>query len=174
MLTHRMLIGHEKKNRKHVYNTCYVILQHLCNVDCWHLFPKTDLTHKYNGCWLPGFTRSQGISRHNIGRVNLFEFCWSLIWIVWQWDSKKLLQNPVRYLDRILQSCIFFAKLQSPKIVCLGTYITWQFCRQLSCSISAGIILHMRPANERRRYIVMSSLIGWVHSQNDACIRLKT
>ena len=31
------------------------------------------------------------------------------------------------------------------------------------------IILCMRPANERRRYIVMSSAIGWMHTQNDAC-----
>ena len=29
----------------------------------------------------------------------------------------------------------------------------------------AGIILCMRPANERQRYIVTSSLIGWVHPQ---------
>ena len=32
----------------------------------------------------------------------------------------------------------------------------------------AGIILCMRPANERRRYKVTSSLIGWAHAQNDA------
>ena len=31
----------------------------------------------------------------------------------------------------------------------------------------AGIILWMCPANERRRYIVMLSLIGWAHIQND-------
>ena len=37
-----------------------------------------------------------------------------------------------------------------------------------TCSIS-GIILCMRPANERRRYIVTSSLIGWAHTQNDPC-----
>ena len=37
----------------------------------------------------------------------------------------------------------------------------------VACSrtISARIILWMRPANERRRYIVMPSLIGWVHTQ---------
>ena len=29
------------------------------------------------------------------------------------------------------------------------------------------IILYMRPANGRRRYIVTSSLIGWAHIQND-------
>ena len=30
-----------------------------------------------------------------------------------------------------------------------------------------GIILCMRSANERRRYIVTSSLIGWMHTQSD-------
>ena len=30
-----------------------------------------------------------------------------------------------------------------------------------------GLILGMGSANERRRYIVTSSLIGWAHAQND-------
>ena len=34
----------------------------------------------------------------------------------------------------------------------------------------SGIILWMRPANERRRYIVTSSLISWAHTQNGPCI----
>ena len=34
---------------------------------------------------------------------------------------------------------------------------------------NVGIILDMGSANERRRYIIMSSLIGWAHSQNDPC-----
>ena len=34
----------------------------------------------------------------------------------------------------------------------------------------SGIIPYMRPANEWRRYIVTSSLIGLAHTQNDACI----
>ena len=34
----------------------------------------------------------------------------------------------------------------------------------------SGIILCMCPANERRRYIVTSSLIGWAHHQNDPWI----
>ena len=33
-----------------------------------------------------------------------------------------------------------------------------------------GIILCMRPANERRRYNVTSSLIGWAHTQIDLCV----
>ena len=32
-----------------------------------------------------------------------------------------------------------------------------------------GIVLCMHPTNERQRYIVTLSLIGWVHSQNDPC-----
>ena len=32
----------------------------------------------------------------------------------------------------------------------------------------SGIILNMCPVNERRRYIVTSSLIGWAHTQNEA------
>ena len=35
-----------------------------------------------------------------------------------------------------------------------------------NCEV-AGIILCMRPANERRRYIVTSPLIGWAHTQYD-------
>ena len=40
--------------------------------------------------------------------------------------------------------------------------------RQFSVSV-AGISLRVHPANERRRYTVTSSLIDWVHSQNDPC-----
>ena len=40
---------------------------------------------------------------------------------------------------------------------------------QLICT---GIILCMHPANERWRYIVTSSPIGWVHTQNDPCMHL--
>ena len=32
-----------------------------------------------------------------------------------------------------------------------------------------GAILYKRSANERRRYIVTSSLTGWSHAQNDPC-----
>ena len=39
----------------------------------------------------------------------------------------------------------------------------------LVCPTQWGIILCMRPANERRRYIVKSPLIGWTHTQNDPC-----
>ena len=34
---------------------------------------------------------------------------------------------------------------------------------------TTGIILSVRPTNKGRRYIVTSSLIGWVHTQNYPC-----
>ena len=39
----------------------------------------------------------------------------------------------------------------------------------LCSEASSGIVLYMRLANERRRYIITSSLIGWAHIRNDPC-----
>ena len=39
----------------------------------------------------------------------------------------------------------------------------------LSDGTCPGISLCLCPANERRRYIVTWSLIGWAHTQNDPC-----
>ena len=38
-----------------------------------------------------------------------------------------------------------------------------------TCTLNAGIVVCMRPANGRRRYIVTSCPIGWAHTQNDHC-----
>ena len=38
---------------------------------------------------------------------------------------------------------------------------------------TSGIILCMRSANERWRYTVTPSLIGWAHTQNDLCTKTK-
>ena len=38
------------------------------------------------------------------------------------------------------------------------------------CMAWTGIIFCVRPANERRRYNVTSSLIGWAHTQNYPCM----
>ena len=37
-------------------------------------------------------------------------------------------------------------------------------------AVCTGIILWMRPFNERWRYVVTSYLIGWAHLQNDPCV----
>ena len=36
--------------------------------------------------------------------------------------------------------------------------------------IYSGLILGLRPANERRRYFVTTSLIGWAQTLNQPCI----
>ena len=36
-----------------------------------------------------------------------------------------------------------------------------------------GMILGLRPANERRRYFVTSSLISWVQAKNQSCLFLQ-
>ena len=38
-----------------------------------------------------------------------------------------------------------------------------------SRGVYPDIILYIRPANERRRYIVTASPIAWAHTQNDPC-----
>ena len=62
------------------------------------------------------------------------------------------------------------------KIVCVTDIPLWSvtllwnklcFVIHITGVFSSWPILYMRPANERRRYIVTSSLIGWAHTQND-------
>ena len=36
-------------------------------------------------------------------------------------------------------------------------------------ALASGISLGMRPVNERRRYIVTTSLIGWTYTWTDSC-----
>ena len=48
----------------------------------------------------------------------------------------------------------------------------WWSVKCLFYNRYCGIILCMRPANERRRYVVTSSLIGWAHTQKYPCIML--
>ena len=47
-------------------------------------------------------------------------------------------------------------------------------CSCVGCGslITAGSILHMHPVNGRWHHHVMSSLIGWAHTQNDPCRRM--
>ena len=51
--------------------------------------------------------------------------------------------------------------LVKPDIISIWT---WE-----NLSVTPGIVLWMRAANEWRRYVVTSSLNGWVHSQNNPC-----
>ena len=52
---------------------------------------------------------------------------------------------------------------------CWGSYRNSRHIGMASLT-SWGIIPGMGTANERRRYIVTSSLIGWAHALNDPCL----
>ena len=52
---------------------------------------------------------------------------------------------------------------------CIVWYLSNASCDLWDGSDNAGIIFCMRLANERRRYIVTLSLIGWAHTENDLC-----
>ena len=54
-------------------------------------------------------------------------------------------------------------------VVCNVTFLLSHVTKE---SNNTGIILYMRPANERRRYIVMSSLFCWAHIQNDPWLQI--
>ena len=45
------------------------------------------------------------------------------------------------------------------------------YIRRLASEIS-GLIPGLRPANERRRYFVTTSLTGWVHTLNQSALNL--
>ena len=40
----------------------------------------------------------------------------------------------------------------------------WQYKPQAQTGMVSGLILGLHPANERRRYYVTASLIGWVQT----------
>ena len=61
-----------------------------------------------------------------------------------------------------------------PNISCVSNIIYWNKPKTFPQptkhhTTGTGIILYMRPANERWRYNVTSSLIGLAHTQSDPC-----
>ena len=64
-----------------------------------------------------------------------------------------------------------FAGVFSRNRINVGFFIFWMdssFLRRIRTNHECvGIIVCMRPANERRRYSVTPSLIGWAHTHND-------
>ena len=70
-----------------------------------------------------------------------------IIWKIWPPCSRKSMVSWAEFL--------FIIKSWSPLVT------------------TPGIILCMGSASEKRRYIVTPPLIGWAHTQQDACIQLK-
>ena len=48
-------------------------------------------------------------------------------------------------------------------------YMDFQSKISVAVLVNTGIILYVRPANDRQCYNVASSLIGWAYTQNDPC-----
>ena len=98
------------------------------------------------------------LTNHHWGLVSFTwgQFCrkrWNYLSLIWDWKLpikirdvspggfKKSLRNYLRQKDVYT----FFVK------------------KHVSC-YDPGLILGLRPANERRRYLVMTSLIGWAQT----------
>ena len=83
--------------------------------------------------------------------------------------NAPLLAPKPDHRDRILNLRAGF-NLDFPHKSCHGlisTMLSGTIWNDITCADTLGIILCMRPANERRRYIVTPSLIGWAHTQTD-------
>ena len=57
-------------------------------------------------------------------------------------------------------------------IMCERSCVKAQLFVQEMDTVFLSFVFEVRPANERRRFIVISSLIGWAFKQNDPCIWL--
>ena len=90
----------------------------------------------------------------------------------------KQLQRVCRVQGLLQNSKIWnfgkFLEFVSQNACVLVVLVLWKWSEQLQSFLwwtqSAGIILCMRPANERRRCTVTASLIGWAHTQHDLCM----
>ena len=71
-----------------------------------------------------------------------------------------------------LRSAIFIAVLNVISWQIWPRYHGTRLYIKYICESLVGIILCVHPANERRRYIITSSLIGWAHTQIGPCSEL--
>ena len=106
----------------------------------------------WSGCRFNNLiTDSQEVSRLRGWVSKILLYCLAILTGV----SAALLLRHLSYFKAIRQLQIYISLLQD-------------FMRYDKKSYNSGIVLCMRPANERRR-----SLIGWAHSQNDPCSATK-
>ena len=74
-----------------------------------------------------------------------------------QWEMALLCNNVSHWLGTSLQSALW------------GTDSRGQPLQAASFLLTTGLCLGLRPANERRRYFVTTSLIGWAQTSNQPC-----
>ena len=90
-------------------------------------------------------------------------------------NSQKTLHSSPSWVS-YRESCEYFGELCVMKrFDYIWYYMLNDFIQQWRRQLIPlpGIILCMRPANNRRRYIIKSSLIAWAHAQNDACFHMQ-
>ena len=87
-----------------------------------------------------------------------------IIHVVWDKYNTK---NLARFMPCFVLHCSVFLSIDLPIPYMLHRG------RTLTTAPVPGIILGMGSANERRRYIVTSSLIGRAHDKNDPCVQVK-
>ena len=87
----------------------------------------------------------------------------------------QMFSNSLEFVMSITPAVWFRPRCVKDKYICYyRTYQVLYATLALCCDFNGlllvmRIILFMRPANERHRYNVMSSLIGWAHTQNEHC-----
>ena len=134
--------------------------------------------HEFTGGLAPIWP--QGINNHNQQQLSLHQEHTSIMDVLrrnislsgndWQVSNK--------ISDMIGNSCFYAAwssaalttHRHSPSLPLISENITMLHTdvgNYISDLVPLEVQKYMRPANERRRYNVTSSLIGWAHTQND-------
>ena len=98
--------------------------------------------NNYHGCQYPSDTRINDISSHGIGFFCLQYSCYSI---------RKRVINFVQNTHNVISS-------RSGLCSTLTAIVLWAILSY------TGLILGFHPANERHRYKVTASLIGWVQT----------
>ena len=88
--------------------------------------------------------------------INL-QSCWSKCGSIWVRNC-NLNANGLCRSDIIIQQTVSY-------LLTMG----WLCSKENTNIPNTGIIWCMRPANERQRYTVTLSLIGWAHTRNNPC-----
>ena len=94
------------------------------------------------------------------------------LWIYSYGKGSELVLNHICALNIVFRLAHFWTVMVCKWLLWPYTIITILCRAQPICwyPVYAGIILCMRPANKRRHCNETSSLIGWVHSQNNPCL----
>ena len=150
-------------------------------------------SHHFNQCWsrfMPpcGITRPQWVNTLWPGDITRWHGFTSTLALVmayyqtapshylnlyWLFINEVLWHSPASHFKGSAQATILHIEFENYTFRIIATssrgqWVNWvNITHRLREGKHAGINLSMRPANERRRYIVTSSLIGWAHTQNN-------